>query len=70
MNADKALNQIKIKIALNDTKMTKSKETSKTRQKFDFRMDPKQQHLFPHAFRSLLYIWFVAVAFGSEEEGF
>ena len=28
----------------------------------------KQQHIFPHASRSLLSIWFVAVAFRSEEE--
>ena len=59
-----------MEIALNDTKMTKFKKTSKTRQKFDFRMEPKTKHLFPHAFRSLLCIWFVAVAFGSEEEVF
>ena len=28
----------------------------------------RQQHFFPHAFRSLLCIWFVAVAIRSEEE--
>ena len=39
--------------------MTKSKNSSKKRQKFDF---------FPHASRSLLCIRFVAVALWSEEE--
>ena len=58
-----------MEIALNDTKMTKFKKTSKTCQTFDFRIE-EQQHLFPHAFRSLLCIWFVAVAFGSEEKVF
>ena len=48
--------------------MTKSKKTSKTRQKFDFGMEPKITKFFPHASRSLLCIWFVAVAFRSEEE--
>ena len=49
--------------------MTKSKKTSKTRQKFDFRMEPKiTTHFFPHASRSLLCIQFVAVALRSEEE--
>ena len=43
--------------------MTKSKKTSKTCQKFDFGMEPKIQHFFQHASRSLLSIWFVAVAF-------
>ena len=36
-----------IEIALKYTKMTKSKEMSKTRQKFDFRMDPKITTLLP-----------------------
>ena len=31
--------------------MTKSKKTSKTRQKFDFRMEPKITTLLPHASR-------------------
>ena len=48
--------------------MTKSKKTSKTRQKFDFRMEPKIKHFIPHACRLLLCIRFVAVAFWSEEE--
>ena len=51
--------------------MTKSKKTSKTRQKFDFGMEPKittVEHFFPHASRSMLSIRFVAVAFRSEEE--
>ena len=48
--------------------MTKSKKTSKTRQKFDFGMEPKITTLFQHASRSLLCIRFVAVAFRSEEE--
>ena len=34
--------------------MSKSEKKSKTRQKFDFGMEPKQQHFFPHASRSLL----------------
>ena len=38
------------------------------RQKFDFGMEPKWQHFFPHASRSLLCIRFVAVAVRSEEE--
>ena len=41
-------------------KMTKSKMTSKTRQKFDFGMEPKITTLLPNASRSLLYIRFVA----------
>ena len=48
--------------------MTKSKKTSKTRQKFDFRMKQKIKTLLPSCFRSLLCIRFVAVAFQSEEE--
>ena len=52
--------------------MIKSKKTSKTRQKFDFGMEPKITTLkfFPHASRSLLCIRFVAVAFQSEEEAY
>ena len=52
--------------------MTKSNKTSNPRQKFDFRMKPKiNKNYFPHPFRSLLCIWFVAVlAFRSEEEVF
>ena len=57
-----------IEIALNKANLTKSKKTSKTRQKFDFRMEPKIKHFFPHVSRSLLCIRFVAVAFRSEEE--
>ena len=45
--------------------MTKSKKTSKTRQKFDFGLEPKITTLLPTC---LLSIWFVAVAFWSEEE--
>ena len=48
--------------------MTKSKKTSKARQKFDFGMEPKITTLLPDAFSSLLFIWFIAVAFRSEEE--
>ena len=49
--------------------MTKSKKTSKTRQKFDFPMKPKKkQYFFPNASRSLLCIQYVAVAFRSKEE--
>ena len=48
--------------------MAKSKKTSKTRQKFDFGMELKKQHFLPHASRSLLSIWFVAVAFWSKAE--
>ena len=44
--------------------MARSKKTSKTHQKFDFRIEP----LFPHDSRSLLCIRFVSVAFCSEEE--
>ena len=47
--------------------MIKSKKTSKTRQKFDFGMEPKLQHVIQHASTSLLCIMFVAVAFRSEE---
>ena len=36
-----------IEIALKYTKMTKSKKTSKTRKKFDFRMEPKITTLIP-----------------------
>ena len=38
--------------------------------KFDFGMEPKQQHFISHASRSLLCIRFVAVAFQAEEEVF
>ena len=49
--------------------MTKSKKTSKTRQKFDFPMKQKITiYFFPNASRSLLCIQYVAVAFPSEEE--
>ena len=47
--------------------MTKSKKTSKTRQNLTSEWNQKLQHFFPHASRSLLCIWFVAVAFRSEE---
>ena len=56
-----------IEIALKYTKITKSKKTSKTRQKFDFGMKPKITTLLPHVFRSLLCIRFFAVTFRSEE---
>ena len=39
-----------LEIALKYTKMTKSKKTSKTRQKFDFRMKPKITTLPPKCF--------------------
>ena len=39
-----------IEIALKYTKMTKSKKTSKTRKKFDFRMEPKITTLLPKCF--------------------
>ena len=39
-----------IEIALKYTKMTKSKKTSKTRQKFDFPMKPKITILLPKCF--------------------
>ena len=48
--------------------MTKSRKTSKTRQKFDFGMEPKITRFFPHASRSLLCNHFAVVAFPSEEE--
>ena len=48
--------------------MTKSKKKSKTRQKFDFGMEPKITTLLLDASRSLLCIRFVLVAFRSEEE--
>ena len=48
--------------------MTKSKKMSKTRQKFDFRIQQKITTLLQNASRTLLYNWFVAVAFRSEEE--
>ena len=52
-----------MEIALNNTKITKSRKDFKNASKFDFRMEPKQQHLFQYASRSLLRIWFVIVAF-------
>ena len=39
-----------IKIALKYAKMTKSKKTSKKRQKFDFGMEPKITTLLPTCF--------------------
>ena len=42
--------QKSIEIALKYTKMTKSKKTSKTRQKFDFQMKPKITILLPKCF--------------------
>ena len=59
-----------IEIALKYTKMTKSKKTSKTCYKFDFRMEQKKKYkrFFSYAFRSLSCIRFVAVAFKSEKE--
>ena len=54
-----------IKIRQNDYK---SKKMSKTRQKFDFGMEPKVIIQHPHASRSLLCIRFVAIAFQSEAE--
>ena len=42
--------QKSIEIALKYTKMTKSKKTSKTRQKFDFPMKPKITILLPKCF--------------------
>ena len=63
------LHKKSMEIALKYGKMTKSKKTSKTRQKFDFAMEPKINNTsFPHSSRSLPCIWFVAVAFWSEEE--
>ena len=48
--------------------MTKSKKTSKGHQKFDYGMEPKITTLLSiYAFRSLLCIRFVSVAFRSEE---
>ena len=48
--------------------MAKSRETTKMCQKYDFRMEPKITTLLSTCSRSLLCIWFVAVAFRSEEE--
>ena len=56
-----------MEIALKYAKMTKSKKTSKTRQKFTSEWNQKLQHLIPHASISLLCIRFVPVAFRSEE---
>ena len=71
INADKALYLIKIyRNCIKIHKMTKSRKTSKTRQKFDFRMKPKITTLLPTCFRSLLCIRFIAIAFQSEEEVF
>ena len=39
-----------IEIALNKANLTKSKKTSKTRQKFDFGMEPKITTLLPTCF--------------------
>ena len=44
------ITQKSIEIALKYTKMTKSKKTSKTRQKFDFPMKPKITILLPKCF--------------------
>ena len=50
-NADKLyIAQKSIEIALKYTEMTKSKKTSKTRQKFDFPMKPKITILLPKCF--------------------
>ena len=57
-----------IEIALKYTKMIKSKKTSKTRQIFDFRLEPKITTLLSICFRSLPCIGFIAVAFQSEED--
>ena len=48
--------------------LSKQKDV-RTRQNFDFGKEQKIQHFFihVHAFRSLLCIWFVAVAFQPEE---
>ena len=57
-----------MEITLKYAKMTKSKKTLKMHQKFDFGMEPKITTLLPtYASRSLLSIWFVAVAFLSED---
>ena len=51
INADKLfIAQKSTEIALKYTKMTKSKKTSKTRQKFDFWIKPKITILFPKFF--------------------
>ena len=39
-----------MEIALNKANLTKSKKTSKTRQKFDFGMEPKITTLLPTCF--------------------
>ena len=39
-----------MEIAFNDTKMTNYKKMSKTRQKFDFQMEPKTTTLVPTCF--------------------
>ena len=39
-----------IEIAINKANLTKSKKTSKTRQKFDFGMEPKITTLLPTCF--------------------
>ena len=44
------ITQKSIEIALKYTKMTNSKKTSKTRQKFDFPMKPKITILLPKCF--------------------
>ena len=48
--------------------MTKFKTTSKTCQNVDFEMEQNYQHFFQLAFRSLLCIRFVVLAFSSEED--
>ena len=57
-----------LEMALKYTKMTKSKKTSKRVKNLTSEWNQKWQHFFHNASRSLLCIWFVAVAFQSEEE--
>ena len=69
INADNALYWIKIfwnciKIRKNES----PKKTSKCVKNLTSKWNQKQQHFFPHASRSLIYIRFVAVGFWSEEE--
>ena len=47
-----------LEIALKYTKMTKSKKTSKTRQIFDYRMEPKITKLLPICFKITAMHWF------------
>ena len=42
-------------MALNKANLTKAKKTSQMRQKFDFGMEPKVQHFFPHVSRYHCY---------------